>query len=330
MYNMRRKDMKKRTFTKFVAGCGAAVLLMGTVAGCGKTAEVPEAAEAAQSTQETAETAETAVEEEKVEATDSVAQAPYFKKGVYVNYPEGATVRDYFYVFYDEGAGYTEDANTGTGLPFACEQEDGKVSFSFGGEDGINDVFTVTSTENGIITGSFEDGQELHFELKEDADPDNFDAMKYAYPSTEEVYEDANGWKVKYNSELFEVNHSDNIVTFVYTGESAGTNMITATYDVDMKAKEAVDKVADSWESDNVTKTEGVFPGTEDVDAYYAVLPPSEEGSGLYETVIARDYMDGYLMFELTGHNSGDEALDMEVSDALAMIIDSIQFPYEQ
>ncbi|MCR5604305.1 MAG: hypothetical protein K6G27_11480 [Lachnospiraceae bacterium] len=48
------------------------------------------------------------------------------------------------------------------------------------------------------------------------------------------------------------------------------------------------------------------------------------------ETAVARDYMDGYLMFECTGHNSGDEEKDMEMSDILASIIDSIQFPAEQ
>ncbi len=43
-------------------------------------------------------------------------------------------------------------------------------------------------------------------------------------------------------------------------------------------------------------------------------------------TAIARDYMDGYLLFELTGHNSGDEELDMAVSDYMAAIIDSLTF----
>nr|WP_297708143.1 hypothetical protein [uncultured Butyrivibrio sp.] len=69
-----------------------------------------------------------------------------------------------------------------------------------------------------------------------------------------------------------------------------------------------------------------IFPGTEDVKEYWAVLPPTEEGSRLYMTAIARDYMDGYLLFELTGHNSGDEELDMAVSDYMAAIIDSLTF----
>ena len=309
--------MKRNVITKIVAFGGVAVLTIGALTGCGKSAEISENVE---------ETAEAVIAEEPVALADTVAQAPYLTKGVYVNYAEGATTRDYFYVFYDENTGYTEDGNTGTGVPFSCEQTDGKIEFSFGGEDEQLEVFEVTSTENGIITGHFDDGIVLNFDLKMDADADNFNAQNYVSPSTEAVYESANGWTVKYNSDLIAVNESANLVTFVYTGESAGTNMVTVTYDVGKSGKEAIDEMAESWGSESVMRTEGLFPGTEDVDGYWAVLPPAEGGSGLYETAIGRDYMDGYLVFELTGHNSGDDALDMQVSDTMAMIIDSLEF----
>ena len=316
--------MKKTSLTRIVALTGAAVLAIGALAGCGKTAETSEVLENAE------EVVAVPIADEMVAKADTVSSAPYFTKGVYVNYAEGATTRDYFYVFYDEGAGYTEDANTGTGLPFSCQQEDGKVTFSFGGEDGINDVFTVTSRENGIITGSFEDGLELHFELKEDADPDNFNSNLYVNPgTTEDVYASAYGWKVKYNPQLFTINEANNYVSFVYMGESAGTNMIEFSYEINKGGKQAVDDVAECWGSDNVMKTEGLFPGTENVDGYWAVLPPAEDGTGMYQTAIARDYMDGYLLIEMIGHNSGDDEMDMAVSDAMAMIVDSLEFPYQ-
>ena len=44
----------------------------------------------------------------------------------------------------------------------------------------------------------------------------------------------------------------------------------------------------------------------------------------MHETAIARDYMDGALIFELTGHNGEDEEMNMEVSDRMAGIIDSL------
>ena len=40
----------------------------------------------------------------------------------------------------------------------------------------------------------------------------------------------------------------------------------------------------------------------------------------------ARDYKYGALVFEVCGHMGEDEFNNMEVSDALAGIIDSVQF----
>ena len=268
------------------------------------------------------------------EATTDAAtpQVPFFTKGVYCNYRNGSEARDYFYIFYDEGAGYTEDGNMGIGVPFACEQKDNKVVFSFGGADEKSkQEFVVKSAKDGIITGEFDgDGIENIFELLSDADPDDFDGMAYIgiYGTSEEaaVYEDPNGWKVRYIASDFEVTTEGGVTTFVYTKESPGTNMITATYVVPENAETYINALAESWGSENVTVTKSIFPGTEDVDGYWAALPPSEDGSGLYETAIARDYMDGTLVFELTGHNSGNDEIDIPISDELAMIIDSIEF----
>ncbi len=144
--------------------------------------------------------------------------------------------------------------------------------------------------------------------------------------TTEEAtYTDANGWQVRYNPELFTVNGGGPETSFVYMGESAGTNMITVSYNVDKDAKTAIEDLAGSW-GDKAELSEGIFPGTEDVKGYWATLPTQDIGSGLYMTAIARDYMDGYLLFELTGHNCGDDSVDIPVNDALAGIIDSLEF----
>ncbi len=139
------------------------------------------------------------------------------------------------------------------------------------------------------------------------------------------VYNDANGWSVKYDPSVITVNGGGPVTTFVYTGECAGTNMITVTYDVDKDAKTAIADMAKSWGEDAETH-EAPFPGAEDITGYWATLAPSADGSGMYETALARDYMDGYLVFEITGHNGTDEEMNMAVSDTLASIIDSLQF----
>ncbi|WP_026528112.1 hypothetical protein [Butyrivibrio sp. VCD2006] len=144
------------------------------------------------------------------------------------------------------------------------------------------------------------------------------------------TYEDANGWRVKYDPDKFEVNGGGPVTTFVYTGESAGTNVITVTYTAEDKAEDAIKTLGDSYGTD-ITYTESIFPGTEDVKGYWASSTVDTEGSGAYMTAIARDYMDGALIFELTGHHQGDdEERNIEVSDDLASIIDSLEFPYEK
>lgn len=293
--------MKKQFVRRITGLLLGAAMVMGVLSGCGKSSD-----------------------------------APVFTSGVYVNYREGATARDYYYVFYDEGAGYTEDGNNGIGLPFSCEQKGNNVVISFGGQEEVaKEKLVVESVENGVIKGAFEsDGIVQYFEPLMDVDPHNFDGVAYYSqfnnPSGEATYEDPNGWSVRYPSDNFDVNTSGNMTTFVYNGESAGTNMVTVTYEASKTAEEYVNELAESWGKENVTLTQGTFPGTEDVEGYWATLPPSEEGSGLYETAIARDYMEGTLVFEITGHNSGDEAMDMAVSDCIALIIDSITFANAQ
>ncbi|SEM15459.1 hypothetical protein SAMN04487770_12731 [Butyrivibrio sp. ob235] len=268
---------------------------------------------------------------EVIAVSSTELEAPYFERGVYVNYAEEAEDPDltYFYVFDDEGAGYTADGeHEGIGLPFCCEQEGGIVKFSFGGMDAMGEeIFTVDAVENGAVKGHYDDGLELVFVPQADVDPESFDAENYVGKAIDNdyVYNDANGWSVKYDPASFEVNGGGPVTTFIYTGVSAGTNMITATYSVEKNAKETAEDLAKTWGAD-ATVSEGNFPGTDDVTGYWVTLPITEEGSGLYMTAIVRDYMGGTLMFECTEHKSGNEFLDMEVSDALASIIDSINF----
>ncbi len=140
------------------------------------------------------------------------------------------------------------------------------------------------------------------------------------------TYEDPNGWSLQYDENCFEVNQKDNVATFVYTAESGGTNMMTVTYDISSTDPEVIaDKLVAEW-GDKAQKSEGTFPTDESVPVFRASLPVEEGGSGLYMEAIIRSYMQGCLVFELTGHNSGDDAIDMAASDNLSMLIDSVKF----
>ncbi len=322
--------MKNQILRRFMSVAMAAA--MGTVllAGCGKSAgEAPADGAEVPGAEAVAETPAAEGAEDTAASQDEM-KAPYFKKGVYSSFPtsEMASQHTYFYIFYDETSGYTEDGVSGIGLPFACEQTDGQVVFSMGGADEESkDILTVESVSDGWVTGTVQNGISITFAPVPDVDPDNFSAQNYinSFAGEEAVYEDANGWSVKYDPSVIAVNQGGPVTTFVYTGECAGTCMITASYEVGSDAKTAVADKAKAY-GDGATTSEASFPGAEDVIGYWAMTAPSTEGSGLIETVVARDYMDGYLMFEMTTHNSGDDAIDIPVSDALAAVIDSLTF----
>lgn len=315
-FNMRRKMVKSTISIALVAIVG-----LFLVEGCGSDNVVNGNASAGEVT----------VVDEKVPMDAQPQDAKeYFAKGVYASYaaelenPE----KTYFYVFEGDGQGHVEDGDAGTGQYFVYEQkEDGTVEFTFGNDDPITDILTVSSYENGLVTGAFEDTIDVIFEPVEGENPDTFDAVNYVHAQRGEdfTYTSANGWSVRYNPEKFEVNTGGPVTTFVYTGECAGTNMITVTYTVDNDAEGAIKALGEAY-GDDASYSEAPFLGNEDITGYWVSTPVDAEGSGSYMTAVARDYMDGALVFELTGHMSGDEMLDIEVSDYLADIIDSVQF----
>ena len=315
--------MKKKLIKKLVSLLAVTVMAGVLLAGCGSSNNG-----AAGDVQTEENIPETETKADAEEAPAGIPKAPYFTKGVYANYSEELDDPDktYFYVFDDDTYGHTEDgANGGTGLPFDTEQTDGSVSFRFGGADEPEEILTITAVEDGFIHAYFEGAEDrpLIFELLKDEDPDTFSGENYVNGPEDSVYHDANGWSIRYDATLFEITPQGPQTFIVYTGESAGTNMITVTYTVENKAEAAVRELGKSW-GDKTTYSEGPFPGAGYAKGYWAVLPPEDGGSGIYETAIARDYMDGALIFELTGHKSEDEEKSIEVSDRMAGIIDSL------
>ena len=104
----------------------------------------------------------------------------YFHKGVYKSYTPGTKdlTKIYFYVFYDENSGHTEESERGMGLPFSCVQTKNFVKFKFGGSEEPEEILKIKSIENEIITGYFENNLPIRFIPIPNVTPDNFDAEK--------------------------------------------------------------------------------------------------------------------------------------------------------
>ncbi|MBO5617002.1 MAG: hypothetical protein J5901_01545 [Pseudobutyrivibrio sp.] len=239
--------MKKVLATTF-----ATALVIGTFSGCGK---------------ETA-----SIADDATPTSSAIDAKTVFTKGVYVTYPEAEKDDPdltQFYVFFGDGSGSIEDGANGTANYFEYEAGEDTIEFHIGSIDPVVDTLTVTYFEDYLIKGHFSDGEELVFEHLSGVDVDTFNAVNYVNgifgdPS---VYTDANGWSIKYDASCITVNQGGPVTTFVYTGDCAGTNMITATYTVDNDAEGAVKELGEQW-GEKATYSEGTFPGTEDIKGY--------------------------------------------------------------
>ncbi len=143
-------------------------------------------------------------------------------------------------------------------------------------------------------------------------------------------YISPDGWSVRYDVPDIEANEIDeHTAAFVYVGESAGTNMVTISYVADKQPEEAMSEITEAWgDGEDIIRTEGIFPGTDDKWGYWRTLPALEEGSGLSETLIGGEYNGGVLLFDIVSHNGVDEEQNMEVGDSLAFVIDSIRYEH--
>lgn len=145
---------------------------------------------------------------------------------------------------------------------------------------------------------------------------------------TDGKFSSPDGWNVEYNPSLIEVNKiDDHTQSFVYTGECAGSCLVTISYKEGKKPADVVAEVTKDWGADGnkLNKSESTLPGSDNKKALYYELP-ADGGSNLSSTIIAGEYKNGTLSFEVTFHKADKEDMDMKVSDTLAAIIDSVTY----
>ena len=161
-----------------------------------------------------------------------------------------------------------------------------------------------------------------------DSDADASSEEDIAAPVSE-TYKSDLGWSVSYYPDSISVNESDDPaegVSFVYTGESAGACMVTATWTEKLPNEVLEELKAAEAQDTEVEIRGGMFPGTNDKWAYWFTPHYAESGSGAQEDYILGEYKGGTLSFQFLTHKSGDDAIDIPISDHLAMIVDSLHF----
>ena len=142
-----------------------------------------------------------------------------------------------------------------------------------------------------------------------------------------ETYESTAGWAVRYRPALIELKEFADGTDFIYTGTRGAEGKLNIRYIADQQPEEALGYLTDTWEQpEEIIRSEGFFPGTDDQWAYWREQPEAEDGSCPGRTAIAGEYNDGVLLFEFTTRMSGEDEEDILLSDMLSEILNSITF----
>ena len=134
-------------------------------------------------------------------------------------------------------------------------------------------------------------------------------------------YKDAKGWSVSYKPSLIALNEFENGASFVYTGESAGSNLVTISYIEGKQPEEVLSEITEGWGEgiqEDIIRTENYLPGTDDKWSFWRMY----QGNCL----IAGEYNGGVILFEVNTHEGDSDEKAMTISDLLSEIISSIKY----
>ena len=134
-------------------------------------------------------------------------------------------------------------------------------------------------------------------------------------------YKDAKGWSVSYKPSLIALNEFENGASFVYTGESAGSNLVTISYIEGKQPEEVLSEITEGWGEgiqEDIIRTENYLPGTDDKWGFWRTY----QGNCL----IAGEYNGGVILFEVNTHEGDSDEKAMTISDLLSEIIGSIKY----
>jgi len=141
-----------------------------------------------------------------------------------------------------------------------------------------------------------------------------------------EVFTSVDGWSITYDKNLFALGEIDEHTTqFSYLGEAGGANVMTVEYTEDKTPEEAFAEKKESW-SGTLRAMDTTFPTTEDKMCYCLMGLPEEDAIGMYETWYIAEYNGGTLILDLLSFNSGNDEIDMEVSDNTSALLYSLTF----
>ncbi len=139
-----------------------------------------------------------------------------------------------------------------------------------------------------------------------------------------EQYESEDGWSVRYNSELVDLEEGKDYVRFTYNSDANATNRIDFHYYPNTFTDLVLAEATIDYDREELTRSEGYFGGDPDMWCFNVDLV----SDGRYSTrgYTAVEYNDGVLLIERRGSIETDEERGMQISDTMAAIVDTIEF----
>ena len=149
-------------------------------------------------------------------------------------------------------------------------------------------------------------------------------ASDEAEAQTEMEYISPDGWVVRYDPQLVESVEGDGVVEFRCLDNPENKASIRKIEG--KQPEEVLGEICADWEADmeQIERSEGYFPGTEDKWAYWRVMEPQE--NGLSRTAIAGEFNGGVLLVENAITLTGDDEADERIVGALETVVDSLRF----
>jgi len=152
-------------------------------------------------------------------------------------------------------------------------------------------------------------------------------APQAAQENKELTYESKDGWKIKYNPDLFIMSEGDKgEVSFSYQGESAGSNVITISYHKGKMPTEVLYEKTANVDDSKISRSEGWFGGTYPNWSYTRDIAPDKEGSGLGEIYTGIEHNGGTLLVDVLYHRDLDEERNMDTSDQISGVLGTLEF----
>ena len=143
------------------------------------------------------------------------------------------------------------------------------------------------------------------------------------------TYKDKRGWSVEYDAAVTKLEDNTDPadeVTFTYIGEAERSNYLTISFAEGKLPSETIKTIKDIQEpGSKIEVSGGIFPGTTDKWGYWIDFDYPADAKDR-ESFILTEYQGGTLEFHFVSHKTGNDDIDIPVSDADALIIDSLTF----